>query len=88
VGTATLGAGDWGQLDLAGNVWEWSLDWFGTSYVDPCVDCAYLTATSGRAVPGGDYGIPASGLNPSYRGGNDPQTTRYGSVGIRCARTP
>ena len=26
VGTATLGAGLWGQLDLAGNMWEWNLD--------------------------------------------------------------
>ncbi len=32
VGTATLGAGCWGQLDLAGNVWEWNLDWYVGSY--------------------------------------------------------
>ncbi len=28
VGTATLGAGLWLQLDLAGSVSEWNLDWF------------------------------------------------------------
>ena len=52
VGTATLGAGLWGQLDLAGNVWEWNLDWYATHYVDPCTDCANLTAASYRVRPG------------------------------------
>jgi len=35
VGSAARGAGRWGQLDLAGNVWQWNLDgYFGYS---PCV---------------------------------------------------
>jgi sulfatase modifying factor 1 len=41
VGTATLGAGRWGQLDLAGNVNEWILDSYA-SYGEPCADCASL----------------------------------------------
>ena len=35
VGTPTLGAGRWGQLDMAGEDFEWNLDWYAT-YVDPC----------------------------------------------------
>ena len=31
VGTATLGAGAWGQLDLTGNVFRWTLDSYATS---------------------------------------------------------
>ena len=40
VGTATLGAGRWGQLDLAGNMWQWSLDWYAPSYASPCAPIA------------------------------------------------
>ncbi len=40
VGTAFLGAGLWGQLDLAGEVWEWNLDWYATYAAG--ADCARL----------------------------------------------
>ncbi len=87
VGTATLGAGLWGQLDLAGNVWQWNLDWGGTPYVDPCTDCAYLTAVSYREVQGGIFSGTTAGLMPPNRYDNGP-TTRLNNVGFRCARTP
>jgi formylglycine-generating enzyme len=88
VGTAALGAGRWGQLDLAGEVFEWTLDWYA-SYVDPCTDCARLTATSDRADRGGSFGF---GGNASYLFASsrhhDAPTTRFNYVGFRCARTP
>jgi sulfatase modifying factor 1 len=91
VGTATLGAGLWGQLDLAGEVWEWNLDSYAATYADPCVDCANLTGTSTtnfRANRGGDIYSPAWYLVPSYRGdGNSPADRNY-AIGFRCARTP
>jgi formylglycine-generating enzyme len=88
VGTATQGAGLWGQLDLAGDMWEWSLDdWDGVSpYVDPCTDCANLTAASYRVVRGGDFSSSALVAFPPARSGDTP-TDRMGS-GPRCARTP
>ena len=71
VGTATLGAGAWGQLDLAGNVYEWSLDYVSQAAIiggslfafGPCVDCAYLrlyrddsaTTLLYRTERGGDF---------------------------------
>ena len=86
VGTATLGAGLWGQFDLAGNVGGWTLDWQAT-YVNPCRDCAYLAAASARVIRGGDWINPPSNLLPTYRVGVAP-TSRYAGSGLRCARTP
>jgi formylglycine-generating enzyme len=94
VGTATLGAGLWGQLDLAGEVWEWNLDWYNT-YVDPCVDCAdfpqwlapLLTAAPPRVLRGGDFHNGASNLLPPDRNISTPEA-RFGGVGFRCARIP
>jgi formylglycine-generating enzyme required for sulfatase activity len=94
VGTATLGAGLWGQLDLAGEVFEWTLDTYASTYTDPCTDCAYLTAlieyeenegALNRVSRGGAY-YTAGDLNPPYRYEYNP-AQRY-MIGFRCARTP
>ena len=87
VGTPTAGAGAWGQLDLAGNVWVWNLDWYA-AYVDPCIDCAYLAAASARVFRGGTFDHDASFLQPPYRGALLSPSDRLDLVGIRCARTP
>ena len=87
VGTATLGAGLWGQLDLAGEVWEWNLDWFADAYVDPCTDCADLTAGTLRVARGGGFGSPSTQLSPPYLNDYGP-SLRIGGIGFRCARTP
>jgi formylglycine-generating enzyme required for sulfatase activity len=84
VGTATLGAGAWGQLDLAGNVSEWNLDWYAT-YVDPCTDCAYLTTASSGVIRGGLYST--STLLPPTRNTSTRANPNAGT-GFRCARTP
>jgi sulfatase modifying factor 1 len=93
VGTATLGAGAWGQLDLAGELWQWTMDTF-ENYVTPCTDCAYLPAPSDRAatnanglIRGGVFQGPSSYLLPTHRGGSIPALPVYG-IGIRCARVP
>jgi len=43
VGIVSLGAGRWGQLDLAGELREWSLDLYA-NYARPCTDCTDTTA--------------------------------------------
>jgi formylglycine-generating enzyme required for sulfatase activity len=84
VGTATLGAGLWGQLDMAGELWEWNIDWYA-AYV-ASTDCADFTASSQvRVTRGGDF-IDDASFFP-YRGGGTP-ATRGGELGFRCARTP
>ncbi len=88
VGTATLGAAKWGQLDMAGEVWEANLDGYA-DYVDPCTNCAYLGASTTRSSRGGHFeklSTPAVLLS-SFRGANNP-TARSADHGFRCARSP
>jgi formylglycine-generating enzyme required for sulfatase activity len=87
VGTTTTGAGVWGQLDLSGNVSEWDLDWYNSTYADPCTDCADLTAESSRALRGGAFNGTTSDLLPPPRD-TTPPTVRSAYIGLRCARTP
>jgi sulfatase modifying factor 1 len=86
VGTAVLGAGRWDQLDLAGNVYQWTLDSFAP-YVDPCTDCANLTPTLLRVKRGGYFiGFQETLLSAlRYSDGSGAQS---GTNGFRCARSP
>jgi sulfatase modifying factor 1 len=89
VGTASLGVGFWGQFDLAGEVFEWGLDWYAT-YADPCTDCANLTAggeAAERVMRGGYFGRDPTDLLPANRNDESP-ASRDGHFGVRCARSP
>jgi formylglycine-generating enzyme len=77
----------WGQLDLAGNAWEWALDLYDGTYSDPCTDCADLQSGSGRIVRGGDFEYPEGYLEPIFRGAMVPYNRTF-LVGARCARAP
>jgi formylglycine-generating enzyme required for sulfatase activity len=87
VGTKPMGDGRWGQSDLAGNVFEWTLDWYASAYPIPCADCANLVQSSFRVFRGGNFGVDATYLRAGYRDSNIP-TVRFIGVGVRCARTP
>jgi formylglycine-generating enzyme required for sulfatase activity len=84
VGT-TAGGGLWGQLDLAGNIWEWNLDWEG-GYVSPCDDCASLASGSSRTIRGGFFQGDVAVMVPPYRTFAAPMGRSY-RVGFRCARS-
>jgi len=88
VGSAPMGAGVWGQLDLAGEMYQWNLDWYAP-YVDPSTDGAYVTqnAATTRVARGGDFFYGTSYLLPTYRNVNPP-TKRANDFGFRCARVP
>jgi formylglycine-generating enzyme required for sulfatase activity len=87
VGTAANGAGRWGQLDLAGEIWEWNLDWKQT-YVNPCMDCVNLTKATYRIVRGDNFGGSVGNLVPTVRGGDIAPEGRDSNFGFRCSRGP
>jgi sulfatase modifying factor 1 len=83
------GDGRWKHSDLAGNVWEWTLDWYVDPYPSPqsCNDCANLLAGSSRVLRGGSFFNPALYLRAAYRYYYYP-VGRDVYFGFRCARTP
>jgi formylglycine-generating enzyme required for sulfatase activity len=92
-----LGAGLWGQLGLAGELWEWNLDVWNQTYVDPCVDCAYGTGLcSCRTLRGGTFASDSTEFLAPYRttAASNPSSefdtpdTHSDGIGFRCARTP
>jgi formylglycine-generating enzyme required for sulfatase activity len=88
VGTATLGAGLWGHLDLSGEEQQWVLD-YDDAYQDPCSDCADLSNLGGiyRVYRGSSYEMIKLYLPATYRDYYTP-TMRNVAIGFRCARTP
>ncbi len=88
VGTPSAGRSLWGQLDLTGNVWEWTLDyWTGVS-LDPCVDCADTAAGTQRIFRGGSFTVSDLRLLDNSYVGYSPPEVGHGDVGFRCARAP
>ena len=87
VGSEPKGYGKWGPADLAGNVWEWALDW-SSGYVNPCKDCGDLdTGHTARGIRGGGFSDDPSNVLASYGLGSPPDTRDY-TIGFRCARAP
>jgi len=72
VGLFPRGSTPEGIADLAGNVWEWSADWFDSS-------------EESRSQRGGSWTNYVTGLRAAYRYSYQPGN-RYVNLGFRCAR--
>jgi formylglycine-generating enzyme required for sulfatase activity len=82
------GDGKWGHADLAGNVWEFVLDWYRSPYLaGACANCANLTPGSMRVVRGGGAENGDMYLGAACRGTHEPEVPSDGA-GLRCVRTP
>jgi sulfatase modifying factor 1 len=93
LGTAPTGAfppNAFGIYNMTGNVWEWTADWFSTTWHrdGPRENPAGPPAGDRRALRGGSYLCHASycyRYRVSARMANTPDTST-GNIGFRCAR--
>ena len=83
-GQSPLGDGRWGHADLAGNVYEWTLDSYA-DYTNACPDCVNSEDLENKVMRGGGYANDASAQLVAERAANPP-AARSTSLGFRCAR--
>jgi formylglycine-generating enzyme len=90
VGSRALGVGRYGHWDLAGSLWEWTLDHYDATFyqsIGACDDCANLAGTTPRSLRGGNFTSLPKLLRASGRASKAPRTTDP-YAGFRCARSP
>lgn len=80
------GDGRWGQSDLGGNAWEWTLDANSPTFPMPCHDCAVIEGGPLRNFRSGAFDDIALTLRSATRHVYHPDY--HGIIGVRCARSP
>jgi len=82
---STAGDGLWGHADLAGSMKEWTRDTHTATLMNPCTNCANMTAGADRAVRGGSWGAGSANLANQSREA-ELATSRSSYIGFRCGR--
>jgi formylglycine-generating enzyme required for sulfatase activity len=87
VGSYAANASPYGVLDLAGNVWEWTADWFDADYPRTMPTRNPIGPTSGqlKVLRGGAWSIDAFYARATSRFAQPPDF-RERSVGFRCVQ--
>ena len=86
---ATKASNACGLYDMNGNLWEWTQDWYSSSYYSSSPGTDPIGATSGtdRVLRGGSWGSVAMYARVANRNRNDPAYNYRHRVGIRLLRT-
>ncbi len=86
VGAFPAGASPYGILDLAGNVWEWTGDWYDAAWyrIMPARDPRGPAAGQARAVRGGSWANGPELVRSANRS-SEPPASRMGILGFRVA---
>ncbi|MBP7213162.1 MAG: formylglycine-generating enzyme family protein [Anaerolineaceae bacterium] len=84
VGSYAQNVSPYGAMDMAGNVWEWTQDWYADSYNPDDTDNPMgPTAGQSKTIRGGCWYYDATYIRSAHRSKHNP-LYRYYNVGFRC----
>jgi formylglycine-generating enzyme required for sulfatase activity len=86
VGSFRAGASPFGALDMAGNVWEWTADWYGDYTKAAATNPRGAETGTARVGRGGGWSSDDAGLVRAAVRNGVGASVRDSHVGFRCAR--